>query len=285
MEKLPDDILLPGLSKKNKAYHLHASNKELAKDIIIVGNPDRLTSFKKYFTQILFEGGKREMKFCTGLYKNRVISVISSGMGTDNIDILLNEIALIKKDEWNKINILRLGTTGAIRDNIAVGSFIVSEYAIGLDGLLHHYKDFSQSEKEKAFLETFILKSNWPKNLAVPYLCASSLKIPVLKDAIRGIALTINGFYGPQIRQLHLKPRLDINFFSDIEALNYQGFNICNFEMEMAGIFGLSKLFGFNCNGICVALANRSTHTNVLDSEALIDKLISTGLDCLISAP
>ena len=276
----PDDVLLQGMSD-NKAYHLHALASEIANNIIIVGDPDRLAQIKPMFHTVEVEGGKREMKFFTGLVNGVRVSVISSGMGTDNIDILFNEIATLCEGRWNKIKVLRLGTTGAVRREIEPGTKIISEFALGLDGMLNHYKDHHHSEEQTNFIDTFMATCQWPINLARPYLTSASLKLPNIPNAIRGITLTTNGFYAPQARHLHLQTSLGEDFFRNLTHLKYKEFSITNFEMEMAGIYGLSALFGFKAAGICVALANRSTHTSVLDSKELINELIETGINAL----
>tara|TARA_R110001592_G_scaffold359340_2_gene665592 strand:+ start:18157 stop:19041 length:885 start_codon:yes stop_codon:yes gene_type:complete len=277
----PDDVRLQGMSDKDKAYHLDATGAEIANKIIIVGDPDRLDLMKPLFDSIEVSGGKREMKFFTGIVFNNRVSVMSSGMGTDNIDILLNEIALLCKGRWNEIQILRIGTTGAVRPELVPGTKIISKYALGLDGMINHYKDHRHSKTEDAFIDDFIHATKWPNNLARPYLTKATLEIPNIPGAINGITMTTNGFYAPQIRHLHLKTTLDPEFFDNILDLEYDGFRINNFEMEMAGIFGLSALFGFKCAGICVVLANRSTHTSVLDSKEIINQIIETGIKAL----
>jgi uridine phosphorylase len=269
------------MSDKNKAYHLDAAPWEIANKIIIVGDPDRLPLIQPKFDSIEIIGGKREMKFFTGTVRNQRLSVISSGMGTDNIDILFNEIALICEGRWNEIKILRLGTTGAVRPEIIPGTKIISKYALGLDGMLNHYSDHCHSKQENDFITQFIEHTKWPKNLARPYLTKATLELPLIPGAIEGITMTTNGFYGPQMRHLHLKTSVNSDFFNNILPLSYDGQRINNFEMEMAGIFGLSSLFGFKSAGICVALANRSTHTSVLDSKEIINELIETGIEAL----
>lgn len=276
----PDDVHLQGMSDKGKAYHLDASSADIAHKIIVVGDPDRLDVMKPLFESVEISGGKRELKFFTGQVNQQRVSVISSGMGTDNIDILLNEIALLKVGQWKEIQILRLGTTGAIRPEITEGTKIVSRYALGLDGMLHHYEAHQQTQEEDNFIDHFISASNWPKLLARPYLTSSTLALNI-PHSVEGITLTTNGFYGPQIRKLHLETTLKPEFFEKLLPLEYKGMFVNNFEMEMAGIFGLGKLFGFQCGGICVAIANRSTHTSVLDSTELVNDLIRTGINAL----
>jgi uridine phosphorylase len=277
----PDDVRLQGMSDKNKAYHLDASGAELANLIIIVGDPDRLALMQPLFDSIEVTGGKREIKFFTGNVHNKRVSVISSGMGTDNIDILFNEIALLCEGRWNQLKILRIGTTGAVRPDIEPGTKIISRYALGLDGMLNHYKAHKHTEDENAFIDNFIQATQWPKTLARPYLTKATLELPKIPGAVEGITMTTNGFYAPQIRHLHLETTVGPEFFENILNLEYAGYRINNFEMEMAGIFGLSALFGFKCAGICVVLANRSTHSSVLDSKELVNELIETGIKAL----
>ena len=285
MPTTPDDIQLQGLTNNGKGYHLDASNNEIANHIIIVGDPDRLVSFHSFFDTIIVKGGKREMQFVTGTVGSKKLTVISSGMGTDNIDILLNELALVCTGRWNTLKILRLGTTGAVRAEIEPGTVICSKHALGLDGLLHHYQNFNQTRTEQQFVESFVRASQWPAKLALPYFTSASLELPVNSNVVSGITMTTNGFYAPQMRHLHFNSILGEQFFIDIQTLSYQELKICNFEMEMAGIFGLSKLFGFKSAGLCVALANRSSHSSVLDSKKLVDQLIKDGIEALLNAP
>lgn len=285
MPTTPDDIQLQGLTNNGKAYHLDASSTEIANNIIIVGDPDRLVCFHPFFDTILHKGGKREILFVTGRIGQKELTVISSGMGTDNIDILLNELALICVGRWELLKIVRLGTTGAVRAELEPGTFINSRYALGLDGLMHHYPNFNQTHSEHLFIDVFAKTSHWPLKLATPYLTSASLELPTNPNVVDGITMTTNGFYAPQMRHLHFNSILGEQFFNDIQTLSYQELKICNFEMEMAGIFGLSQLFGFKTAGLCVVLANRSTYSSVLDSKKLVNQLIVDGIEALLNAP
>lgn len=249
-------------------YHLRLKPEHLAKNVIIVGDPQRVGEVSKYFDHIEFKTQNREIITHTGNIGNTRVTVMSSGMGTDNIDIIVHELdALVninletrmRKEEHTSLNIMRLGTSGAIQPNIPLNSFIVSEYGLGLDGLLHFYTD-PEKKLNNELSESFIAHSNWPTNLPRPYGVRSSdeLLSTLGEGFIRGITITAPGFYGPQGRVI----RLGLSFpemNQTIESFQYMGMKVANFEMETSALYGLSKLLGHKALTVCAAIANRAT--------------------------
>ena len=258
---IPESELV--LNADGSVYHLNLLPEDVADTIILVGDQDRVPEVSKHFDKIEIKKQKREFVTHTGFLKNKRISVISTGIGTDNIDIVLNELdALVHVDlatrqtieHPRKLKIVRIGTSGAIQASIPVDSILVSVAAIGLDNLLWYYQ----------------IPANWE----VPQM-AEALKLPFIKpyhvkaskelnDAMpqtwmRGTTVTCSGFYAPQGRQLRMQIH-NPNFIQDLSSFQISNTQLTNFEMETAGILGLSALFGFDAISINVILANRITH-------------------------
>ena len=280
MNKLRDTELI--ITNSGRIYHLNLKKEEIADDIILVGDPNRVEQISNKFEKIDFKITHREFITHTGYYNNKKISVISSGIGTDNIDIVINELdALVNVNfesrQINKIkkslNIIRLGTSGGLNKKIDVDSFLVSEYAIGLDGLAHFYKNNDVLDQKLS--KMFFNKTNWSKNHASPYSVKASEKLlNKFNNFNKGITLTATGFYGPQCRNMRLKSSI-----SDLEnligSIEYQGLNITNFEMESSALYFLGRSLGHNTLTICAILANRISKkysTNPIDT---IDELIN----------
>lgn len=288
-------ILAPSeliLNPDGSIYHLNLKPKQLAKTVITVGDPDRVEKVTKYFDQINVSVHKREFKAQTGTIGGKEITVISTGIGTDNIDIVLNELdALVNvdfksreiKDELTALTIIRIGTSGAIQPDIPVDSFLLSEKAIGLDSLMQFYKsDHLQDwDLQKAFLK----HTNWNSNKSTPYVIEADTELikQFKTDAIlSGFTATNVGFYGPQGRLIR-GPLQDPDLNSKIESFRYERFRITNLEMETSGIYGLSKLLGHRALSLNVILANRALGTFSKDPEKATDKLIKFTLDKIIS--
>lgn len=247
-------------------YHLNIKPEQLAKTIVIVGDPGRVAIISSRFDSIEFTSENREMFVHTGMLNGKRITALSTGMGTDNIDIVLNELdALVNidletrrpKKEHTSLNIIRLGTSGALQPDIPLNTTILSEYGIGLDGLLNFYKH-DQNIIEEKLIQSFMKSTNYPVNLPKPYAVKASEDLINLFDdsPYKGITLTAPGFYGPQGRVLRLKlayPELN-NIMQDF---TYEQHRILNFEMETSALYGLGKLLGHNTITLCVAIANR----------------------------
>ena len=280
MNKLRDTELI--ITNSGRIYHLNLKKEEIADDIILVGDPNRVEQISNKFEKIDFKINHREFITHTGYYNNKKISVISSGIGTDNIDIVINELdALVNVNfesrQINKIkkslNIIRLGTSGGLNKKIDVDSFLVSEYAIGLDGLAHFYNNNDVLDQKLS--KMFFNKTNWSKNHASPYSVKASDKLLYkFNNFSKGITLTATGFYGPQCRNMRLKSSIS-DLENLIESIEYQGLNITNFEMETSALYFLGRSLGHNTLTICAILANRISKkysTNPIDT---IDELIN----------
>ena len=280
MNKLRDTELI--ITNSGRIYHLNLKKEEIADDIILVGDPNRVEQISNKFEKIDFKITHREFITHTGYYNNKKISVISSGIGTDNIDIVINELDALaninfESRQINKIkkslNIIRLGTSGGLNKKIDVDSFLVSEYAIGLDGLAHFYKNNDILDQKLS--KMFFNKTNWSKNHASPYSVKASDKLlNKFNNFNKGITLTATGFYGPQCRNMRLKSSIS-DLENLIESIEYQGLNITNFEMETSALYFLGRSLGHNTLTICAILANRISKkysTNPIDT---IDELIN----------
>lgn len=280
MNKLRDTELI--ITNSGRIYHLNLKKEEIADDIILVGDPNRVEQISNKFEKIDFKITHREFITHTGYYNNKKISVISSGIGTDNIDIVINELDALaninfESRQINKIkkslNIIRLGTSGGLNKKIDVDSFLVSEYAIGLDGLAHFYKNNDILDQKLS--KMFFNKTNWSKNHASPYSVKASDKLLYkFNNFSKGITLTATGFYGPQCRNMRLKSSIS-DLENLIESIEYQGLNITNFEMETSALYFLGRSLGHNTLTICAILANRISKkysTNPIDT---IDELIN----------
>ena len=279
------------LNSDGSVYHLHLKPKDLASTVITVGDPDRVDQVSAHFDTIDFRQHKREFKTHTGTLRNQRITVISTGIGADNIDIVLNELdALVNidfksrqvKSELTSLRIVRIGTSGALQNEIPVDSFLLSTHGLDLNGMLQAYK--TQSIQNKAFEQAFIKHSNWKKERAQPVLVEGDKSIEkqlISKNILKGITATCGGFYAPQGRKLRLTPS-DSKFLKNLQNFTFKGFKITNFEMETSAIFGLSKLLGHQACSMNAILANRANGTFSNFPEKTIDALIQYTLDKLI---
>ena len=279
------------LNSDGSVYHLHLKPKDLASTVITVGDPDRVDQVSAHFDTIDFRQHKREFKTHTGTLRNQRITVISTGIGADNIDIVLNELdALVNidfksrqvKSELTSLRIVRIGTSGALQNEIPVDSFLLSTHGLDLNGMLQAYK--TQSIQNKAFEQAFIKHSNWKKERAQPVLVEGDKSIEnqlISKNILKGITATCGGFYAPQGRKLRLTPS-DSKFLKNLQNFTFKGFKITNFEMETSAIFGLSKLLGHQACSMNAILAKRTNGTFSNSPEKTIDALIQYTLDKLI---
>lgn len=257
--------------------------EQIADTIIVVGDQKRVEDISKNFDQIDYKVQNREFVTHTGSYKGKKITALSTGIGIDNIDIVLNELdALVNidlkkrvlKEEHHSLNIVRLGTCGALQEDIPVDSFAVSQYALGLDGLLNFY-DYKKDEKTKEIENEIREQMQWNEAWASPYVFQSDKTLfKLLSQGNRsGITATAPGFYGPQGRVLRLKLKeKDIN--QRLHDFNYQGLRMVNFEMESSALFGLSHLLGHRACTICAVIANRFNQTFSEDYHPVVNKLI-----------
>ena len=286
MKAIKDTELI--LTNERKVYHLNLSKEEIADTIIIVGDQSRVKKVSNHFDKIDFIIENREFVTHTGEYNGKRISVLSTGIGTDNIDIVLNELdALVNIDfetrtinsEKKSLNIIRLGTSGALQKDVKVDSFLMATHGLGLDGLAHFYKTESISKSKMS--EEFIKHSNWPKNLANPYIISASEELLAkFSDFNSGITATAPGFYAPQGRELRLKPAIE-NLHEKINTFNFEGNRITNFEMETSALYFLGKSLGHNTLTICAIIGNRITQKQSKDYKKTVDKLILAVLEKL----
>lgn len=270
-------------------YHLNLLPEHLSTTIITVGDPDRVQAVTRYFDHIEFSKNKREFHTQTGIYKGKRITVLSTGIGTDNIDIVFNELdALVNidfktrtvKEELTQLEIVRIGTSGAIQENIPVDSFLVSEAGIGFDSMLHFYD--SLHIQDQGFSRALVKDLGYSSHTGIPYVvsCDEELASKFTDGFYRGVTLTNCGFYGPQGRVLRLKLQ-DPGLNDKIAAFSYKDQNITNLEMETAGMYGLAKLLGHKTVSLNAIIANRATGEFTRDTNATVDKLIKTTLDIL----
>lgn len=278
-------------NKDNSIFHLHLKPENIADTIILVGDQNRVDIVSSFFDQVECKIQNREFKTHTGYYKGKRISVLSTGIGTDNIDIVVNELdALVNidlenrvvKKEHKKLNFIRIGTSGALQADIPVDTPVVSQKSIGFDGMLNFYKDCRQVSDNK-LVDEFISYTNWHEDLTRPYIVDSSetLLNKVGFDMIKGITISAPGFYGPQGRVLRL-PVIDKDLNTKISNFRAGNLKINNFEMESSAIYGLSKLLGHEALTVCNIIANRIRKEYSADYRKSMLKLIETVLDRLV---
>jgi len=272
-------------------YHLNLQPQEVADTVILVGDPNRVPMVSTKFDLIEVRKQNREMVTHTGTYKGKRLSVLSTGMGTDNLDIVINELdALVNidlqkrelKQTHKSLNLIRLGTCGGLQPDMEVNTFIASQYALGMDGLLHYYlhdKDLS----DKEIVDTFMVKTVWNNNFPKPYAVQSSdfLLNKVAFDMRKGITLTASGFYAPQCRILRLPLGMP-DFAHRLIDVQVKKLFFTNMEMETSGLYALSRLLGHWALSISVVVANRPNKTFSEDHRPAMEKLIETVLERLV---
>jgi uridine phosphorylase len=275
------------LNPDGSVYHLNLLPEHIANDIIFVGDQNRVEKITQFFDSIEFSTQKREFKTQTGLFKGKRITVISTGIGPDNIDIVINELdALVNidlktrkpKENLISLNIIRIGTSGSLQADIPVDSFVMAQFGLGLDNMLRSYliDDISEIAMEDAFIQ----HTNWDLKKGRPYVISCSEKLEKLMESnqiFKGITGTAGGFYGPQGRVLRLNIQ-DENLNSKMDSFNYNGTRMTNLEMETSAIYGLGKLLGHNCLSLNAIIANRASGTFSDDSYKAVDELIAYAL-------
>jgi uridine phosphorylase len=280
MKIFPSSELI--LNKDGSVYHLHLIADDVADTIITVGDPERVEIIAKHLTNIRVKKKNREFYTITGSFKGKEISIISTGIGTDNIDIVFNELNILSKIDIlqqkyltnpRKFNILRLGTSGTLREDINLGSMLITEYAIGLEGLMNFYEiPYTDVETSLNIEVKNKIQLNFP--FLNPYTVGSSnLLLNLFKDEmILGITATCQGFYHPQGR--FLWSDTNISILNTLRNVNYEGMKVTNFEMETAGILGLARYFGHEASSISLILANRITNEFIENSESKMEEMI-----------
>ncbi|QDO94837.1 phosphorylase [Formosa sediminum] len=279
------------LNPDGSIYHLNLKPEHIANTIILVGDQDRVSKITKHFDTIEFSIQKREFKTETGFYKGKRISIVSTGIGCDNIDIVLNELdALVNidfktrtlKTHLTTLNIIRVGTSGSLQKEIPVDSFAISAYGLDFSGMLHFYD--IEKIRHTSFEEAFVKFTKWNINKSQPILVSNSKTLETLFSSEKtksGVTATASGFYGPQGRVLRLKTE-DPILNDRLHDFSFEGLKISNFEMETAAIYGLSALLGHNALSLNAIIANRATGQFSKNPGALIERLISYTLDRIL---
>ena len=275
------------ITEKERIYHLDLHPEDIGENIILVGDQERVPTISKYFDRIELKRSKREFITHTGLINNKRVTVISTGIGCDNIDIVINELdALVNidfekkavKKEHQSLNIVRIGTCGALQKEIPVDQFVLSTYGLGFDGLLAFYNPIYEAD-ENALQKAFLQQIPWPKDANQPYFVRGSriLAEKIGKGMHHGITATANGFYGPQGRTLRLKTKLpDMNAF--LNRFDYKNQKILNFEMETSALYGLSSMLGHHASTVCAVIGNRFSNTFSKDYKKAVENLVTTVL-------
>jgi uridine phosphorylase len=278
------------INTRGAIYHLAAKPDEIAETIITVGDPARVGEVSKHFDKVEFEIGHREFVTHTGWLGKKRLSVVSTGIGTDNIDIVLNELdALVNidlmsrtiKNELKQLNIIRIGTSGSLQAHIAVNSFVASTHGLGIDNLMNFYIH-ENNEEEKQLLQSFVTQTQLHNRFSYPYIAGASMSLikHFVEGYHQGITVTCPGFYGPQGRVL----RLGLTSPQLIDRLTHFQFGqhqITNFEMETAGIYGLGKALHHNCLSLSAIVANRIHKNFSADGNAVVEKLIVKTLEII----
>lgn len=285
---IPDSELI--LNNDGSVFHLHLLPTDVADNIILVGDPGRVEMVSSFFDNIEVKRSNREFVSHIGTYHGKRVQVTSTGIGTDNIDIVVNELdaavnidlkTRMVKDQKRSLNIVRIGTSGALQADIPVDSPVISQMAIGFDGMLNYYKDrnlVADRQMEAAFLEHM----NWNPLLTTPYFvnCSNSLLEKIGHDMRKGVTISAPGFYGPQGRVLRLQLQ-DPNINDKITAFDYNGKKITNYEMECSAIYGLSALLGHNAVTVCSIIANRLAKSYSSNYKVAVKQLVETVLNRL----
>ena len=285
----PSELIL---NPDGSIYHLNLLPEDIADTIITVGDQDRVDKISRFFDTVEVQKQKREFKTHTGTYRGKRLTVLSTGIGPDNIDIVMNELdALVNinfntrtiREEKKSLTIVRVGTSGSLQAEIPVGSFVAAEMGLGFDNLLHFYKEL-KSINDLAFTEAFIKHTHWNSDNSKPYAIAgdASLREKFTKrnDFFEGVTATNVGFYGPQGRVLRLAVQ-DTDLNDKVASFNFEGKKITNFEMETAAIYGMASLLGHKALSLNAIIANRADGTFSEDPKKDISTLISRTLRIL----
>lgn len=288
MQRIAESELI--INSRGAIYHLNLKPGEVATTIITVGDPDRVKEVSKYFDRIEIKIQHRECVTHTGWLGKLRISVISTGMGTDNIDIVLNELdALVNIDFTSRqikkqltiLNIIRIGTSGALQADLPVDSFVASTHGLGIDNLLNFYRH-EQNEEENQLLHSFVTHTQLQGHVSYPYIASGSASLMkhFVKDFHQGITVTCPGFYGPQGRVLRLGIR-NPHLIDRLTQFRFGQHRITNFEMETSGIYGIGKLLGHHCISLSAIVANRVRQEFTKDGKTVVEKLITRTLETI----
>ena len=283
--RIPESELI--INGDGSAFHIHIRPEQLAGNVILVGDPGRVAMVKSYFSAIEAEGASREFVWATGVYGGKRITVLSTGIGTDNIDIVMTELDALAnvdfttrevKPEHRSLNILRIGTCGAIQPEIPLGSFILSHISVGCDGLLNWYENrdrIALLDFEEAFKEHV----HWNKHLPDPYFVrAGEEMVRRFEDCtVKGMTISASGFYGPQGRVVRLGLAMP-DMLEDFESFEFKGYKITNFEMEGSALAGMAAQLGHNAATVCCAIAHRYLKDANTDYKPRVAELVQLAL-------
>ena len=292
MNKIPESELV--LNPDGSVYHLKLRPEHIAETVIIVGDPHRVSMVSSYFDSIEYSIENREFVTHTGYVGEKRLTVLSTGIGTDNIDIAINELdAAVNidlktrtvKENFKSLKIIRLGTSGAVQEDIPCDSFVISSHGLGFDGLLNFY-NVPKGIVDQDLTNAFLSHSKWDNALPRPYIVAGSniLLKELGKNMIQGITATSPGFYGPQGRVLRL-PLFDPYQNEKITSFGFAGLRITNYEMETSALYGLGKMLGHQTCTICAIIANRLAKTYSKDYKKTVDKMIGIVIERLCEKP
>jgi uridine phosphorylase len=289
--RIPESELI--INGDGSAFHIHLRPEELADNVILFGDPGRVDMAAEFLEEKEFRHASREFVSVTGRYNGQRITLLSTGIGTDNIDIVMTELDALAnvdfstrevKPEHRRLTVLRIGTCGAIQPDIPLGSFIFSEISVGCDGLLNWYADrdsISLVDMEDAFKKHV----KWDRHLPDPYFVKASPRVKGLFDdcSVMGVTISASGFYGPQGRVLRL-PLAMPDMLEDFESFRYGDYRITNFEMEGSALAGLAAQLGHDAGTICCAIANRYLKGADTDYKPMVRNLIELSLKKLTQA-
>lgn len=286
--RIPESELI--INSDGSVFHLHLRPEELADNVILVGDPGRVAMVAEYLTDIEFRHESREFVSTTGKHNGKRVTVLSTGIGCDNIDIVMTELDALANVDFNtrevkeqkkSLNILRIGTSGAIQPEIPLGSYVFSEISVGMDGLLNWYAD-----REKIaladFEEDFYKQVHWNEHLPHPYFVAAGeeMRERWKDDAIMGMTISASGFYGPQGRVVRMGLALP-DMVKEFEAYRHNGKKITNFEMEGSAIAGIARQLGHNAGTVCCIIAQRHAKSSNTDYKPAVRKLIEKSIDVI----
>jgi uridine phosphorylase len=282
MRRIPESELI--INTDGSVFHLHLKPENLADDIVLVGDPGRVDMIAEYFDKGSAEPkiSSREFNTITGKYRGKRISVISTGIGPDNIDIVMTELDALanvdfasrhEKEERKHLSIMRLGTCGGIQPDIELGSFVFSRMSIGFDGVLNWYKDVD-NVSDKAMEDAFMKYMNWDSRLTTPYFVKASDRLAKRFEDVTKPGMTVSavGFYGPQGRYVRLRPLID-DYIPKLENFRYGDYRITNIEMESSAIAGMAGLLGHEAATVCCVIANRYAKESKPDYKPYVRQL------------
>lgn len=286
MRRIPDSEFI--INPDGSVFHLHIKPDQLSDKIIMMGDPGRVTLTASYLDSIECDIQSREFHTVTGMYKGKRITIISHGIGTDNIDIVVTELDALAnidfetrtvKEKFTQLTMVRVGTSGGMQPHCPVGSYVVSEKSIGFDGLLHYYAN-SREVCDTDFEDAFQKHVSWSPYHCSPYVVNADEDLieRIGHDMIHGVTISAIGFYGPQGRHVRL-PLADSELNSKIESFRYDGHSITNYEMESSAIAGLSRMMGHKAMTVCSIIANRVALDSNANYQGSIEDLLKIVLE------